>query len=278
MTRSSKLIVFAVAACLDETIDAQELKPTDWLTRTVGTIPIVVSAPHGGRDVIPGLTPRRGLGVPQFAVERDSNTAELANAFAGKLGRRLGAKPSLVIARFERKHVDVNRPESGAFENPAAKPFYDAYHAALTAAVSDVRRLWGGGLLLDLHGQAAERDTIFRGTDNGRTVVALERRFGKAALNGPKSILGLMTIKGYKVEPGADDRERRYTGGYTTRTYGSHRDGGIDAIQLEFGSNLRGDSNLERTADDLAHAVEDFLRSYLPAGLSAPKGQPTRQP
>lgn len=277
MTRAAKLTLLAVATCIHETIGAQELKPIEWLTASVGTLPIVVSAPHGGRDAIPGLAPRRGLGVPQFTVERDSNTAELAHALAGKLMLRLGMNPFLVIARFERKHVDANRPESAAFESPAAKPFYDAYHAALITAVADVRRRWGGGLLLDLHGQAAERDTIFRGTDNGRSVSSLERRFGRAALNGPTSILGYLSAKGYKVEPAADDRERRYTGGYTTRTYGSHRDGGIDAIQLELGSNLRAHANVERTADDLAAAIENFLRFHPPVTMAAPKDQSPAQ-
>ena len=73
-------------------------------------------------------------------------------------------------------------------------------------------------------------------------------------------------MKGYKVDPkGApDDRERRYTGGYTTRTYGSHRGSRIDAIQLEFGTHLRARSNLERMADDLARAIEIFAKAYLP--------------
>ena len=63
-----------------------------------------------------------------------------------------------------------------------------------------------------------------------------------------------MAANGYKIQPAltGQDRETRYTGGYTTRTYGSHRGTKIDAIQLELGSDLRAKANLERTANDLA--------------------------
>jgi hypothetical protein len=69
-----------------------------------------------------------------------------------------------------------------------------------------------------------------------------------------------------------DGREHRYTGGYTTQTHGSHRGSGIDAIQLEFGTDLRSRRNLARTANDLAHAVEIFAREYLPLATHADRG------
>lgn len=236
------------------------------LTIWAGALPIILSAPHGGRQPIPGAIVRRGVGVPQFTTERDGNTAELAEAVAMKLVDGLGGKPFLVLAQFERKYLDANRNAAAAYESAAAKPFYDAYHRALADATERVRQGWGGGLLLDIHGQSAEAETIFRGTDNGKSVSALQQKFGMDALSGPKSILGQLAVKGYRILPGApgDQRERRYTGGYTTQTYGSHRGTRIDAIQLEFGANLRARANLERTANDLARAIQVFAREYLP--------------
>lgn len=141
-----------------------------------------------------------------------------------------------------------------------------AYHRALEQACDRVRRSWGCGLLLDIHGQAAEVQTIFRGTENGRSTSALERVFGREAIAGRKSILGQMAERGYKIVPPLASREpeRRYTGGFTTQTYGSHRGTGIDAIQLELGTSLRSRANLERTAADLAAAIVVFAREYLP--------------
>ncbi|MGH7853765.1 MAG: N-formylglutamate amidohydrolase [Candidatus Binatia bacterium] len=267
MQNLSKLGILALATLLHAPLDAQEKKhPADFLTVWAGMLPIILAAPHGGRQAIPGLAVRRGIGVPQFTTERDNNTAELAELVAGKISARVAAKPFLVIARFERKYIDANRSEAAAYESADAKPHYDAYHQAIAAASDKISQNWNAGLLLDIHGQGAEADTIFRGTDNGKSVGALEQRFGKEAIIGSKSILGQLASKGYKIEPGvaAYDRERRYTGGYTTRTYGSHRGSRIDAIQLEFGTNLRARRNLERTANDLAHAIEIFAKAYLP--------------
>lgn len=267
---SARSAVFALALVSPARAPGEsESDPSRWLKLRAGVLPIIIAAPHGGRMPIPAVSARRGVGVAQFTTERDNNTAELAEMIAEKLAVDLGARPFLVIARFERKFIDANRAASGAFETPAAKPYYEAYHRALGDAAARVKEQWGGGLLLDIHGQRAEADTIFRGTNNGRSVTTLRRRFGAAALAGPKSILGQMAALGYHVSP-TDDYESRYTGGYTTQTYGSHRGTSIDAIQLELGTNLRRQANLERTATDLARAIEIFAREYLP--LDQPSG------
>lgn len=219
---------------------------------------------------------RRGVGVAQFTTGRDNNTDDLAEAVALKLGERLGGKPFVVIGRFERKYLDVNRPAAGAYESAAAKPLYDAYHRALEEFSEKVRTQWDRGLLLDLHGQGAEVETIYRGTDNGETVAALVQRHGKEALSGAKSIFGQLAAKGYKVlpDPSGSERERRYVGGYTARTYGSHRGTKIDAIQLEIGTNLRAKANLQRTAHDLAEAIEIFAREFLPVDKAVKADRP----
>jgi N-formylglutamate amidohydrolase len=247
--------------------DAEKL-----LTVRAGTLPIILSAPHGGRLPIPNVPLRRGVGVAQFATERDSNTDELAQKIAIRLDHKLGARPYLIIALFDRKYLDANRARALAYESREARPFYDAYHRAVLEGCEAVRKRWGRGLLLDIHGQGSEPDAIFRGTDNGRSVTALERQHSRGALNGEKSIFGQLASKGYKIIPpvGSREPERRYTGGYTTQTYGSYRDTGIDAIQLELGTRLRSRANLQRTADDLADAIIVFAREYLLLGALAP--------
>ena len=173
-------------------------------------LPIILAAPHGGRAPAPGIALRRGLGIPQFTTERDSDTAELAELVGAKLEALLGARPFLVVAHFERKFIDVNRAESGAFESASAKPYYDAYHRAIKEASSRVRQRWGSGLLLDIHGQGAEAETIFRGTNNGRSIALLRRRFGVTAVTGPKSILGHLAARGYRIEPTDDHALSRF--------------------------------------------------------------------
>ncbi len=229
-------------------------------------LPIILSAPHGGRQSIPGVPVRRGSGVAQFVTGRDNNTDELAETIALELEKRLNGKPFLVVARFERKYLDANRSSETAYESKEAKPYYDGYHSALREAHERVSREWGRGMLLDIHGQGAEEEAIYRGTGNGKSVVSLTQHFGTAAITGPRSIFGQLEKMGYKILPSIKEpqRETRYVGGYIVQTYGSHRASGIDAIQLEIGTKLRARANLHRTAIDLAHALAVFAQAYLP--------------
>jgi N-formylglutamate amidohydrolase len=258
-------LIIAVLLLAGEAWAQEKTDPLRLVTVWAGTLPIVLSAPHGGREPIPGIPVRRGQGVARFTTERDGNTAELAEQVAMTLSSQIGARPFLIVARFERKYVDANRAPGDAYENSNARPYYEAYHRALEEACDRVRNRWGRGLLLDLHGQGVEKETIFRGTANGKSVADLARRFGREAITGGKSILGHLALKGYRIVPNTGaDPERRYTGGYTTLTYGSHRGTGIDAIQLELGTSLRQRTNLMRTAADLAEAIAIFATEYLP--------------
>lgn len=264
------IVFWALVAWLHAEALAQPVRPEDFVTFWAGGLPIILTAPHGGRQAIPGITPRQGSGVAQFRIERDNNTAELAEAIAVRLRERLRADPFLVVAHFERKYVDANRPHHGAYESPAARPYYVAFHSAVDMACKKVRQVWGRGLLLDIHGQAAHDQVIFRGTGNGSSVAALVQRFGREALTGAHSIVGQLERRGYKTlpEPTGDARELLYSGGYMTQNYGSHRGTAIDAIQLEFGAYFRLRANLDKTAADLADALVSFARVYLPPGPS----------
>ena len=240
--------------------------PKKLITTRAGEISIILSAPHGGREPIPDVPPRQGAGVTKFATVRDENTSELAELIAEELEKRLKAKPYLVIARFERKYLDVNRPEEGALESDKAKPYFRAYHETLESYTAEVRKKWKRGLLLDIHGQKEHPDALVRGTDDGKTVELLLSRYGRSALTGPKSIFGVFEGTGYKVVPAndsTDKEDKRFTGGHIVRTYGSHQDNGIDAIQLEFGSDFRDKTNLSKTASVAAEAMDIFCRAYL---------------
>lgn len=234
-----------------------------------GTVPVVLSAPHGGRLSLPGVPPRKGEGVAQFTTVRDVNTDRLAEKFAAAVEKKMGGRPYLVIARFSRKQIDVNRPPERAYESDLAKPYYDAYHDALRSHCEAVRASWGRGLVIDIHGQGAKADTIFRGTARQTSVALLKERFGWNAVAGPDSLLGAMAAKGHTVYPSpsgpADAAENpQFGGGYITRTYGAAGKHGLDAVQLEFGGAYTGTAKLDRTANDLAESLARFTKAYLP--------------
>src|SRR5438132_1609741 len=79
------------------------------ITIVRGELPIIISAPHGGRRSIAGVPERTNKDATRFVAVRDENTAEIAEALASEIEKRLGGKPYLVIARFERKYIDANR-------------------------------------------------------------------------------------------------------------------------------------------------------------------------
>jgi N-formylglutamate amidohydrolase len=247
-------------------------KPEDFILIQKGTLPIIISAPHGGRKKVPGVPVRLGRGLTNFQTVLDGNTAELAELFAAELEEQLKSKPWLVVARFERKAVDANRSAEQGYESEQARPLYDAYHVALAAACKTVKKQFGRGLLLDIHGQGEFRDAICRGTKNGKTVTLLKDRDGWSAVTGKRSVLGYLQRIGYKVLPNCDADEKtkepaKFIGGYIVDTYGSHTGYAIDAIQLEFGSALREKEKdrYSRTAKDLATAVAVFHVEYLAA-------------
>lgn len=240
-----------------------------YITIKPGTLPIIISAPHGGTLSITDVPERQGGSeVAQFTTVRDINTDQLALQLADAISRKLDGKPYVVVARFSRKYIDANRPAKGAYETSTAKPIYDTYHSALEKACREVKTKWGRGLLIDVHGQATRADAIYRGTQNGKTTTLLTQRFGIAALTGSKGFQGMLEAKSYTVLPpsSSTDKETKFNGGYIVQNYGSHTGYGIDAIQLEFGGHYSGRNKLSKTTEDLAEVVAEFVKRYVLEG------------
>ena len=75
-----------------------------------GTIPVIISAPHGGRTPIPGVPVRQGVGIDKFVIGMDTDTDILADKLALAIKKEMGGEPYVVIAHFQRKCADANRP------------------------------------------------------------------------------------------------------------------------------------------------------------------------
>lgn len=252
MNRRS-LILASVAATCPRLATAAD---SPLVISSEGSLPLLLTVPHDGDEAI-GWVPARTNG----ATVRDLGTRPLAEKVASLLERQLQGRPRMVIARFSRKYLDANRPEQDAMQSAEALPAYRAYHAEIARHVSELRAAFPrGALLLDIHGQSEELNTTFRGTRAGLTVRALVQRHGTQALQGEQSLLGALASKGYTVHPAPGaaslEEDRRFAGGHTVATYGSHQPGGIDAIQLEFGRNQRTSGSLP---EHLAEAIAVFL-------------------
>lgn len=237
---------------------------------SVGELPVVLVASHGGQSAVPGVPertgtdPRTGRKAGQFETVLDSQTAELTEAIFDAFHARTGKRPYVVVARFARRFIDANRPLEDALEHPGAEPFYRAFHLAIRQSVDHARAKFGGGRLFDIHGQGSNREVVYRGTRSRLTLKALLEMHGEAALTGPQGLQTQLESKGWIFIPAASDssRETKFNGGYIVQTYGSHQPGGIDAIQLEFGMNYRRAADRKKTAEALAEVTSRWLEIF----------------
>ena len=270
------LLLLAFTSCMlqaQESKTATKVVESDDIETLVsvssGHLPVILSAPHGGTIKIKGVEPRKGIGMETgpsgFFTGRDGGTSELALAVADALEQATGKRPYLVISQAHRRYLDPNRPAEIAYEDSDAAPVYQRYHGMLQKFCKEILEKHHAGLLLDIHGQGSSSKTVYRGTGNGRTVVKLKERFGESAHTGEASFFGRLHRLGWTVYPHPGDGKEKsgFTGGYIVQTHGSHRPGGIDAIQLEFGAEYRTKTNRAKTAKVLAQAIMEFTHEFL---------------
>ncbi len=194
LSRRSVVLVPIFAPIAASTARTEVLAPADLVLVRQGTLPIILTVPHGGREAIPGVAPRDTAGKPSggrgFVTGTDTNTDKLALGIAAEVKALTGKEPYLVMAKFKRKFVDPNRPTEVAVDSPAARPYYDYYHRAVRRFIDEVRAKYPAGLLVDVHGQKKDPTVVMRGTQNGRTVARLVERAGVTAVTGPNGIFG----------------------------------------------------------------------------------------
>lgn len=240
----------------------------DLILTETGDLPVILTAPHGGIEDVPECAARTPTGR-RFVNRPDQRTDVLARDIADELKRLTGKSPYLVIARFHRRFIDANRRADEAYGASGCAAVYDAYHAAIRRYITEIRAQYAHAMLFDIHGQAAHPDSILRGTHHGTAVARLLARAGAPAVNGPDSVFGRFAAMGYHIVPlnntAPTDRveAQGYTGGHTIALYGSNRDNGIDAMQLEFGIDLRAGNVVAGTARDTAQAIAVFYTRYL---------------
>jgi hypothetical protein len=249
---------------------------TNLVSRHRGTLPVILSCPHDGKEAPPGVPKRTGSNpnCPPFKTTRDLHTREITEGVAQSLLDVFGEAPYVVIAEFHRQYIDANRPFDCGFEVPAAQPVYDEYHNTVRGFVDEIRSENGGlGLLFDIHGTRVIEDDpadLYFGTDNGKTVQRLQE-IDRQVLWRRRSLRGLLgpEAAGYVVSPkqqGIPDTPA-VDGGHTVRTYGSSRPDGVDAIQIEIAATLRDQKDkraalIEHLGSGIGNLVDRYANAH----------------
>jgi N-formylglutamate amidohydrolase len=239
------------------------------VSRYQGTLPVILTCPHGGDKQPPGVpNPRTGVGLPpscRFEPNTDRFTRTITRGVAQVLFDVFGEAPYVVLANFDRAFIDANRRESDrcAFEDLDAQPFYDEYHNTIRNFVDEIRADNGGlGLLFDIHGTVEidhDPAEVYLGTLNGEAISGLKSR-DSLAMSRRRSMPGLLREAGYAVSAKIPETLR---GDFTLETYGSSNADGIDAIQIEIESKLRTDPSKRNVfIEDLAYAISSLIARY----------------
>ncbi|MCB1226124.1 MAG: hypothetical protein KDK99_09970 [Verrucomicrobiales bacterium] len=269
-----------------------------WVEVLPGTLPLILTAPHGGGERPVGMAARRwGQRV------MDAHTAELARELAVEMERRTGARPHVVICRVHRSRVDCNRDlEEAAQGDAEAAAVWRAYHAAVEVAVAEVRRQHGGGLLLDLHGHRHEEPNVELGylldgavlrradadldgdpqwarASSIRGVVESSGRSLSALLRGPQSLGGLLEAEGQRCLPSPVRSapvvgQAYFSGAYDIARHGSRHGGGVSAVQMEcpWAGVRDTEENRRRFVQRLTRALEHFFSGPMKQPLPRKEG------
>lgn len=257
-----------------------------------GTLPIVLTVPHGG-TVKPGNMLARRYGV----IGIDANTVPLAEMIMEELEARYGGRPHAILCHLHRSKLDPNREiKEAAQGDPIAEAAWHRFHDAATRACEQVRKKHGLGLLLDLHGhrhadQRVElgylvRADQLRASDAaldadtaliaGSSIRDLDRRSPASfaeLLRGAYSLGNLLEVRGFRCVPSPDKprpalMSSYFSGAYNVFAHGSREGGSVSAIQVECPWN--GVRDKPENQRRFARALADALGVYFEAHFGRP--------
>jgi len=247
----------------------------DYVEYDKGTIPLIISVPHGGKlecnDIPKRLTGI--LGIDKGTIELARDLMEYFENIAYKDGF-VGKKPSYIISNVRRNKIDLNRSEDKAHDinSSLARQIYQFYHDKIRQLITENLKIFHYSLLIDIHGfESHKRPQGYRdvdvilGTDNLKTMFSTL----VPKKNWNKNIRGKIINKFLEINiPIAPGRQRReeyvLKGGFTVLKYGASEIPNSQAIQIEFSDRIRYiDENLKRkTLQSLAVLLYDEIMEH----------------
>jgi N-formylglutamate amidohydrolase len=253
-----------------------------------GNLPIIITAPHGGR-LEPTTIPDRNCATCTTVM--DGNTMELAYQIDTALRQAFGCFPNIIVNRLHRKKLDANREiVEAALGSADAELAWQEWHKFIQAAKNDVVRRYGRGILIDLHGhghtiQRLELGYLTTESDlrlSDATLATPQYRdkmsIKNLVLNNRNNFNALQLLRGEfalgtllaannfpsvpsQQDPAPAVADEYFNGGYNTGRHGSRDSTTIDAIQIE--CNFTGVRNTFDTRRAFATQLANTLKVYL---------------
>lgn len=255
-----------------------------------GTLPIVVSVPHGG-DLTPSSMPDRTCNSPVYA--RDMYTIELAQQLDSAFMNITGGRPHIIYNNLHRKKLDCNRNlEDGACGNPGAITAWNEFNDFIRMAQQEARSQYNGDIFyVDLHGHGNPIQRIELGyllydyelqrpdhqLDKSKYVdySSIQDLVGNNVngfshsqlLRGDFALGTLLGNEGFPSVPSAQIpspgmSSNYFSGGYNTATHTSYAIGNtVNGVQIECNYEGVRDSYASRRA--FAYALAPVLLDFL---------------
>lgn len=289
------LIFFLICILAANTAFSQVIRygTNNYVGYQVGTLPIVISVPHGGY-LNPNSIPDRTCNNPVYAT--DAFTIELAEKISNSLFQLTGCYPHIIYNHLKRSKLDCNRNLSdGACGNSEAKIAWNEFHNFLdTAQLIANKNFNDNTIYVDLHGHGNSIQRI----ELGYLLYDDELELADSILNTSKYInystvknlvynnaanlshsqllrgdLALGTLLGNKGYPSVPSRQipfpgtktNYYSGGYNIAEHTCYASGNtVNGVQMECNySGIRdSESNRIKFADSLAKVLLDFINIH----------------
>lgn len=261
-----------------------------WVEYVAGDLPIVIAAPHGGREK-PAAIPDREDGTFAF----DTNTQELARAIGDVFAKQTGGRPHIVICRVHRRKVDCNREVmEAAGGNELAGRVWSEFQGFIAAARESVVARHGRGFFIDLHGHGhsdprlelgyLHRRELFERSDaeiNRPAVIAAGslRSFAMESklpytelLRGPQSLGALLEKEGFPATPSPEKpmpSDPYFSGGHNVQMH-ARLAANFAGLQIE--THFKGVRDTPESREKFARGLLSALTAFLDAhlGLKVP--------
>ncbi len=256
-----------------------------------GELPLVISAPHGGR-LKPNDVASRTYGVRS----EDSNTQDLARRISAEIRKATGKQMPLVISHLHRSKLDPNREiKEAAQGDKVAEQVWGEYHAFLTEALKAAIARHGRVFFIDLHGQSHPEVRVELGylhsaedyqkpaadlnspafIKTGSLAYLMELNPGldyMALLHGPESLGALLEARGFLSTPSPRmpvPSLPYFRGGYTVFRHIPENPKMV-GLQIEANRVRLRDSpeGRQRFAEALVSALQVYLPRFLKMSLN----------